>query len=81
MKKDLLIFCFVNTSTAISSSLIAALYTELAYDIGFSESFVGLLFSVYSLTNLLIIPFTNNLIHSIGRFNLLVITNLIKVSI
>ena len=47
MKHDLIIFFLINTSTAVSYSLLAALYTKLAYDRGFSETFVGILFSVY----------------------------------
>jgi MFS family permease len=70
---ELTVFFLINIATAISYSLPIPLYTKIAYSRGFSESFVGFVFSVYSLANIAMIPFTNKLIEKIGRFNLLII--------
>lgn len=80
MSNDLFVFFSVNVATAISYSLPIAMYTKIAYERGFSESFVGFVFAIYSVANICVIPFTNKLIFKVGRFNLLVISNIIKVS-
>lgn len=68
------IFFIINLTAAISYSLPIPLYTELAYRRGYSESFVGFVFSIYSIANITLIPFTNRLIFLIGRYNLLVLS-------
>lgn len=79
MKTDMKIFFLINVFTAISYGLPTLLYTKIAYERGYSESFVGFVFAIYSITNILILPFTNVFIKKVGRFHLLIISNLMKV--
>ena len=75
---DLNIFFFINVTTAINYSLPIALYTQIAYSRHFSEAFVGVVFAIYSICILAMIPFTNLLITKLGRYNILVIGSIVK---
>ena len=75
---DIKIFFAVNVVTGINYSLPIALLTQICYSRDFTETFVGFVFAVYSLSNLATIPFTNNLITKLGRFNLLILISYIR---
>ena len=81
MNFDLYIFLYTVTVTGIAYTLPVSLYPNLAIEKGYSESYVGFIFSIYCIGNLLTIPFTNNLIAYFKRYNLLVISFILKVRI
>lgn len=79
--KKVFILFLVNVTTAVFYSMPIPMYPTLAYKRGVDESLVGLIFAIYSVANLVIIPYTNYLIENLGRIKLLLILTLIKVSI
>lgn len=79
MNFDLIIFLYTVTVTGISYTLPISLYPNLALKRDYSESYVGIIFSLYCVGNLLTIPFTNNLIAYFKRYNLLIISVFLKV--
>ncbi len=80
MISNVYILFFVNVTAAISYSMPIPLYPTLAYQRGVSESLLGLIFAIYSVYSILIIPYTNNLIENLGRIKLLYILTFTKVS-
>jgi len=67
------IFLFTAAINGITYSITPTLYPNLSYSKGFTESFVGIIFSLFSFGNIFFIPFTNNLILYFSRFSLLII--------
>ena len=64
----------------INYSLPVPLYPNLAFQMGFDESYVGFIFCLYSLANIIFIPLSNKLITYFTRFNLLIIALLIMMT-
>lgn len=76
------IFLFTAAINGITYSITPTLYPNLSYTKGFTESFIGIIFSLFSFGNIFFIPFTNSLIVYFSRFSLLIIAislNLISI--
>lgn len=79
MDINLFVLLFTIMVSGISYSLPVPLFPVLSLERGFSESYVGLIFSIYSISNILAIPFINQLINYFKRFDLLIYSCLFKV--
>ena len=67
MRFEILISFIINGFVGIGYSLIATLFPILGKQINLSESLLGWIISIYSLSNFLITPFIPNLISKIGK--------------
>ena len=67
MRFEILIIFIINGFVGIGYSLIATLFPILGKQINLSESLLGWIISIYSLSNFLITPFIPNLISKIGK--------------
>lgn len=73
MDHNFIILLYSGMMSGISYSVTAALYPNMAFTKGFSETYVGIIFSLYCFGNLIFVPFTNKFIQYFTRFNLLLI--------
>lgn len=80
MKEEIRILFITNIAAGISYSLPTTLYPDSAMEKGYSEEFVGFVFSMYALANFLMIPFINKLISVFGRVRLLQFSSVLNVS-
>lgn len=67
MKKNILRLFVIVTLISIGYSLIAPLFPFIALSKEVHEGTVGLIFSSYAASNIIIIPLINNLIEVFGR--------------
>lgn len=74
MNSNLIILLFSITTAGIFYSMPIPLYPKLCMKKGYSDSFIGIVFSMYSIVNLFLIPFISNLISKFTRFNLLILS-------
>lgn len=72
------IFYFINIFTAIFYGLPVPLLPILAYSRGVNESLLGIIFAIYSVANLIIIPYTNTMIDHYGRTKVLYAMTILK---
>ena len=70
MKPQILLLFTLNIFASMGYSLIAPLFPILATKNHLSESLLGWIISIYSLTNFLITPFSPQIIKKIGRLKL-----------
>mmetsp|Transcript_22260 Transcript_22260/g.23213 ORF Transcript_22260/g.23213 Transcript_22260/m.23213 type:complete len:540 (+) Transcript_22260:3-1622(+) len=74
-----LILIYINVNTAITYTLPLPLFPTLAYNKGVNESLVGIIFAIYSITNILVIPNTNILVNYFGRKGFLILLHIAKI--
>lgn len=73
MDINFIIFLFTALITGITYSITTPLYPYLANKNNYSDSFIGMIFSLYSLGMMIFIPFTTKFILFFSRFRLLLI--------
>jgi MFS family permease len=67
MKKELIVLFSINVLSAIGYSLIAPLYPPVAAERGVKEYMVGLIISLFAITNFIVTPFSPQIISKYGR--------------
>lgn len=80
MQNQILILFCINTFSAIGYSLIAPLYPMIAREKGVTEFIVGLIFSSFAVSNVLIIPIIPKLVTLIGKRKLFLYAVIIEVN-
>jgi hypothetical protein len=79
MSNQLYILFLINILTAIGYSLIPPLYPEEAYKRGIKDDLCGLVISMFGIANIIITPFTPNLILFFGKKRLYFISTILIV--
>lgn len=79
MKKEIILLFTINILSAIGYSLIAPLYPSIAIKKGLSEYAIGIIFSCFSISNIIFIPLSPKFIKHYGRRQLLYIALITEV--
>jgi MFS family permease len=79
MFSKIFLLFFINVLSAIGYSLLAPLYPSVAKLKGVDEYMIGIIFSVFAVSNIISIPLTRVLIMKMGRRNLFYLAMLIEV--
>jgi hypothetical protein len=79
MKTELKVLLYSNLIAAMSYSMQTPLYPQIANKF-VQHDLIGLVFSFYSVANLLFIPIINHFIPTEGKYNLLYKMTILEVS-